>query len=108
MTGRQPLVVPAAGAVVVAHRMFAAPRTRLSSGVALKRERSRAPERLDRLTRAFFSRTFDEDPSLGVLGYQLLSALARHARGRTTLQGGAGAVADPRVRHAIDRADRHA
>jgi hypothetical protein len=39
-------------------------------------ERSRAPERLDRLTTAFFGTTLDEDPLLAPLRYQLLSALA--------------------------------
>jgi hypothetical protein len=38
--------------------------------------RSRAPERLDRLTTAFFGTTLDEDPLLAPLRYQLLSALA--------------------------------
>jgi hypothetical protein len=39
-------------------------------------ERSRAPERLDRLTTAFFGTTLDEDPLLAPLRYELLSALA--------------------------------
>jgi hypothetical protein len=39
-------------------------------------ERSRARERLDRLTTAFFGTTLDEDPLLAPLRYQLLSALA--------------------------------
>ena len=42
----------------------------------LKSPHSRAPERLDRLTRAFFGTTPAEDPSLDTLRYQLLSALA--------------------------------
>jgi hypothetical protein len=37
---------------------------------------SRAPERLDRLTRAFFGATLKSDPLLSPLRYQLLSALA--------------------------------
>ena len=37
---------------------------------------TQAPERLDRLTRAFFGTTLAEDPLLGTLRYQLLSALA--------------------------------
>ena len=40
-----------------------------------KSSRSRAPERLDRLTSAFFGTTLDATPALGSLGYQLLSAL---------------------------------
>ena len=44
---------------------------------ALRRQAStRAPERLDRLTRALFGTTLAEDPTLGSLRYQLLSALA--------------------------------
>jgi len=46
---------------------------------AIARRRSagtRAPERLDRLTRAFFGATLDDDPTLGTLRYQLLAALA--------------------------------
>jgi len=39
-------------------------------------ERTRAPERLDRLTTAFLGTTLDEDPLLAPLRYQLLSALA--------------------------------
>jgi hypothetical protein len=39
-------------------------------------EGSRAPERLDRLTTAFFGTTLDDDPLLAPLRYQLLSALA--------------------------------
>ena len=39
-------------------------------------ERSLAPERLDRLTTAFFGTTLEEDPLLAPLRYQLLSALA--------------------------------
>ncbi len=39
-------------------------------------ERSRAAERLDRLTTAFFGTTLDEDPLLAPLRNQLLSALA--------------------------------
>jgi hypothetical protein len=39
-------------------------------------ERSGAPERLDRLTTAFFGTTLDQDPLLAPLRYQLLSALA--------------------------------
>jgi hypothetical protein len=39
-------------------------------------EESRAPERLDRLTTAFFGTTLDEDPFLAPLRYQLLSGLA--------------------------------
>lgn len=41
--------------------------------------KSAAPDRLDRLTTAFFGSTIDEDvdqPPLGSMGYQLLSALA--------------------------------
>ena len=37
---------------------------------------TRAPQRVDRLTRAFFGTTLDEEPALGALRYQLLSALA--------------------------------
>ncbi len=37
---------------------------------------TRAPERLNRLTQAFFGRTLDEEPTLGALRYQLLAALA--------------------------------
>src|SRR3954447_1623378 len=37
---------------------------------------TRAPERLDRLTTMFFGATLDDDPGLGTLRYQLLSALA--------------------------------
>jgi len=37
---------------------------------------TRAPERLDRLTRAFFGVTLDGDPQLGPLRYQLLAAPA--------------------------------
>jgi hypothetical protein len=37
---------------------------------------TRAPERLDRLTRAFFGTTLDEDPLLAPLRFQLVSALA--------------------------------
>ena len=37
---------------------------------------TQAPERLDRLTRAFFGTTLGEDPLLGTIRYQLLSALA--------------------------------
>jgi hypothetical protein len=50
-------------------------------------ERTRAPERLDRLTTAFFGTTLDEDPLLALLRYQLLSALA-------------GTLADAREQHA--------
>lgn len=39
-------------------------------------ERSRAPERLDRLTTAFFGTTLEEDPLLAPLRYRLLAALA--------------------------------
>ena len=39
-------------------------------------ETTRAPERLDRLTAMFFGSVLDEDPGLGELRYQLLSALA--------------------------------
>jgi hypothetical protein len=39
-------------------------------------EQTRAPERLDRLTAAFFGATLDEDALLAPLRYQLLSALA--------------------------------
>jgi hypothetical protein len=39
-------------------------------------ERTRAPDRLDRLTSMFFGSTLDEDPLLAPLRYQLLSALA--------------------------------
>jgi hypothetical protein len=39
-------------------------------------ERTRAPERLDRLTTVFFGTTLDEDPLLAPLRYQLLAALA--------------------------------
>jgi hypothetical protein len=41
-----------------------------------RQPRTRAPERLERLTRAFFGKTLEDDPSLGTLGYQLFSALA--------------------------------
>jgi hypothetical protein len=37
---------------------------------------TRAPERLDRLTRAFLGTTLGDDPSLGLLRYQLFAALA--------------------------------
>ncbi len=37
---------------------------------------TRAPERLDRLTRAFFDSTLDDEPTLGEMRYQLLAALA--------------------------------
>lgn len=45
---------------------------------ALRRrpDTTRAPERLDRLTRTFFGTTIADDQSLGDLRYQLLSALA--------------------------------
>src|SRR4051812_22549979 len=45
---------------------------------AAKRRKAgtRAPERLDRLTRAFFDTTLEDDPSLAPVRYQLLSALA--------------------------------
>src|SRR4051794_18880309 len=45
---------------------------------ALRRrpDTTRAPERLDRLTTTFFGTTLDEEPALGGLRYQLLSALA--------------------------------
>ncbi|MGH2946329.1 MAG: DUF6946 family protein [Solirubrobacteraceae bacterium] len=43
---------------------------------AVASERSRAPERLDRLTTAFFGTTLDDDPLLAPLRYQLLSGLA--------------------------------
>src|SRR4051794_28755741 len=45
---------------------------------ALRRrpDTTRAPERLDRLTTAFFGTTLDDEPRLGTLRYQLLSALA--------------------------------
>jgi Domain of unknown function (DUF6946) len=52
---------------------------------------SRAPERLDRLTTAFFGTTVAEDPLLVTLRYQLLAALA-------------GTMADAReqgARHAV-------
>ena len=39
-------------------------------------ERSRAPERLERLTRLFFGTTLIDDPSLEPMRYQLCSALA--------------------------------
>ena len=39
-------------------------------------ERTRAPERLDRLTTAFFGTTLEEHPLLAPLRYQLVSALA--------------------------------
>jgi hypothetical protein len=39
-------------------------------------ERTRAPERLDRLTTAFFGTTLDAEPLLAPLRYQLVAALA--------------------------------
>ena len=39
-------------------------------------ERTRAPVRLDRLTLAFFGKTWDEDAAVAGLRYQLISALA--------------------------------
>jgi hypothetical protein len=57
----------------------------LADFVASARRRSsatRAPERLDRLTRAFFGTTLDEEPTLAPLRYQLFSALAGRLRRR--------------------------
>jgi Domain of unknown function (DUF6946) len=48
----------------------------LDAWVMRAEEGSRAPERLDRLTTAFFDTTLDEDPLLAPLRFQLLSALA--------------------------------
>jgi hypothetical protein len=50
--------------------------TRFVATAKRRSPRTRAPERLDRLTRAFFASTVDEDPTLAALRYQLLSSLA--------------------------------
>jgi hypothetical protein len=67
---------------------------RLDAWLARARARSeatRAPERLDRLTRGFFGATLEDDPLLATLRYELLAALA-------------GTLADAReqaARHAV-------
>jgi hypothetical protein len=46
------------------------------AGAGARSEDTRAPERLDRLTTAFFGSTLEADPLLATLRYQLLAALA--------------------------------
>lgn len=73
-----------AGPVVIgvegkADEPFDHPLTRWRERAVASNPRTRAPERLDKLTTLFFSTTVDTDeqvPSIGEISYQLLSALA--------------------------------
>jgi hypothetical protein len=74
--GRAPSGTVVIGVEAKADEPFDEPLDAWVTRARARSERSRAPERLDRLTTAFFGTTLEEDPLLAPLRYQLLSALA--------------------------------
>lgn len=73
LTDAGPLVVGVEGK---ADETFDLPLEEFVKSAQARTARTRAPVRLDRLTLAFFGKTWDEDAAVARLRYQLISALA--------------------------------